>query len=106
MSTSTLHSSYCFFFFFFREQQIQTEFYNLTATPERSFIMFYAKDGSTMLDKKKMDEVFRIDSILRPKVEVNDSYSIRICHPLCELNTPLLIFWVGHFFASSALICG
>ncbi|VDD87303.1 unnamed protein product [Enterobius vermicularis] len=55
--------------------------------------MFYAKDGSTMLDKKKMDEVFRIDSILRPKVEVNDSYSIRICHPLCELNTPLLIFW-------------
>ncbi|VDK18527.1 unnamed protein product [Anisakis simplex] len=66
----------------------------MTSSPRRTFILFYAKDGSSMLKSQNMDELLRIDAILRKQIELIDERSgEKICEPLCRINRPFFIFW-------------
>lgn len=81
----------------FREEKIYLEFYNLTATPQRAFIIFTAKDGGTMLRKKHMEEMYKIDRLLNGPLNITDENGRRMCEPLCNINLPLYFFWVRFF---------
>uniref|UniRef100_A0A915AY64 SSD domain-containing protein n=1 Tax=Parascaris univalens TaxID=6257 RepID=A0A915AY64_PARUN len=76
-----------------REEAIHMRFFNVTSSPQRAIILFYAKDGSSMLNKANVDEMLRIDQILRQTIEAIDENGKRPCEPMCTLNAPFFLFW-------------
>ncbi|KHN83637.1 Patched-related protein 9 [Toxocara canis] len=76
-----------------REEAVHMRFFNITSVLQRTFILFYAKDGGSMLRKENMNEMLRIDSILRKRIEAVDASGQRGCEPLCTLNAPFFLFW-------------
>ncbi|VDK81526.1 unnamed protein product [Gongylonema pulchrum] len=70
------------------------QFYNISTTPQRAFIIFSAKDAGTMLRPEHFAEMYQIDELMRDAFEHADHWGAPLCHPLCNLNTALKLFWV------------
>ncbi|KAF7639517.1 SSD domain-containing protein [Meloidogyne graminicola] len=82
-----------------REASIYKEFFNLTTSPQRAFMLFKAKDGGSMLRKEHLSEVLQLDSELNSVLSLRDSKTgMRGCDPLCILNTPF------HLIAQNLII--
>ncbi|MCP9258124.1 BMA-PTR-11, isoform a [Dirofilaria immitis] len=47
-----------------REEEIYMQFYNITIVPQRTFIIFYAKDSGTMLRRNHIEEMYQIDRLM------------------------------------------
>uniref|UniRef100_A0A1I8B6C5 SSD domain-containing protein n=1 Tax=Meloidogyne hapla TaxID=6305 RepID=A0A1I8B6C5_MELHA len=72
-----------------REASIYKEFFNLTTSPQRAFMLFKAKDGGTMLREEHLREVLQLDSELDETLSLRDSKTgMLACEPLCNLNRP------------------
>ncbi|KAI6240930.1 Patched-related protein 9 [Aphelenchoides fujianensis] len=71
------------------ENRVYKEFFNLTASPQRSFVLFSAKDNGSVLRIPHLRDVLKLDShfsnVLR---EIDPSTGLRTCEPLCNLNKP------------------
>uniref|UniRef100_A0A1I8ARW9 SSD domain-containing protein n=1 Tax=Steinernema glaseri TaxID=37863 RepID=A0A1I8ARW9_9BILA len=74
------------------ETDVYNEFYNLSALPQRSFVLFTARDNGSMLRPSCVDEVLRVDRILREQLERRGPDGRRSCDPLCDLNAPFHLF--------------
>ncbi|KAL4002759.1 Patched family protein [Acanthocheilonema viteae] len=76
-----------------REEEIYKQFYEITTAPQRTFIIFYAKDGGTMLRKSHMEEMFQINGIMADTLNSTEYFDVPICHPFCDINTSVKLFW-------------
>uniref|UniRef100_A0A5S6PMJ0 SSD domain-containing protein n=3 Tax=Brugia TaxID=6278 RepID=A0A5S6PMJ0_BRUMA len=76
-----------------REEEIYKQFYNIASVPQRAFIIFYAKDGGTMLRESHIDEMFQINKIMTDVLNNTEYFDLPICHPFCDVNKPISIFW-------------
>lgn len=92
-----LHTSIFAIFIFFSEHEVYKEFYNLTKSPQRSFILFKAKDSGSMLRLNQINDVLSLDkrfiSVLKTK---DPKTGIRGCDPLCDLNVPFHLVSVSY----------
>lgn len=65
------------------------EFFNLTTSPQRSFVLFTAKDNGSMLRGEQLEEVHQLDSYLTASLTVVDPITgVPRCTPLCKINQP------------------
>uniref|UniRef100_A0A914MG56 SSD domain-containing protein n=1 Tax=Meloidogyne incognita TaxID=6306 RepID=A0A914MG56_MELIC len=72
-----------------REATIYKEFFNLSTSPQRAFMLFKAKDGGTMLRETHLREVLQLDAELDSTLSLRDGKTgMRGCDPLCNLNRP------------------
>ncbi|KAL3117849.1 hypothetical protein niasHT_001440 [Heterodera trifolii] len=72
-----------------REERIYQQFYNMSNSPLRSFVLFSAKDGGSMLRPAHLREVLSLDAEVNGQVLRRDSTTgMRVCDPLCSLNGP------------------
>ncbi|KAK0422054.1 hypothetical protein QR680_007336 [Steinernema hermaphroditum] len=74
------------------ETDVYNEFYNISALPQRSFVLFTSRDNGSMLRPAHVEEVLRVDQVLRDKLERRDAAGRRSCDPLCDLNAPFHLF--------------
>lgn len=66
--------------------------------PERSSILFSAKDSGSMLRYEHLKEVIKLDEKYMKVLQIADSTTnTRGCDPLCDLNKPFLIVAVYFF---------
>uniref|UniRef100_A0A7E4W4C6 SSD domain-containing protein n=1 Tax=Panagrellus redivivus TaxID=6233 RepID=A0A7E4W4C6_PANRE len=71
------------------ENRVYKEFYNLTVSPQRAFILFSAKDNNSMLRETQLRDVRKLDTHFTNVLKkVDPETGIAGCHPLCNLNTP------------------
>uniref|UniRef100_A0A915D398 Uncharacterized protein n=1 Tax=Ditylenchus dipsaci TaxID=166011 RepID=A0A915D398_9BILA len=71
------------------ENRVYKEFFNLTISPQRSFILFSAKDAGSMLRLDQLGDVQRLDQEFMSVLRKQDSSSgTNGCDPLCNLNVP------------------
>lgn len=79
---------------FYREEEIYKQFYNIASVPQRTFIIFYAKDGGTMLRENHIEEMYQINRIITNVLNNTKYFDVPICHPFCDVNKPISVFWV------------
>ncbi|KAI6188144.1 Patched-related protein 9 [Aphelenchoides besseyi] len=71
------------------ENRVYREFFNLTVSPQRSFVLFSAKDHGSVLRQKHLNEVLKLDERFSSFLhEVDPTTGLRSCDPLCNLNKP------------------
>uniref|UniRef100_A0A183BLX9 SSD domain-containing protein n=1 Tax=Globodera pallida TaxID=36090 RepID=A0A183BLX9_GLOPA len=72
-----------------REESVYEQFFNLSTSPLRSFVLFSARDGGSMLRETHLREVLSLDAEVNEQMERRDSLTgMRGCDPLCSLNGP------------------
>ncbi|TKR78121.1 hypothetical protein L596_018980 [Steinernema carpocapsae] len=74
------------------ETDVYNAFYNISALPQRSFVLFTSRDNGSMLRPITINEVMRVDKIMRDKLEMRNHEGKRSCDPLCDLNAPFHLF--------------
>ncbi|CAD5214420.1 unnamed protein product [Bursaphelenchus okinawaensis] len=83
------------------ENRVYKEFFNLTASPQRSFILLSAKDGGSVLRPECLKDVVKLDKSFSGFLNEIDSYSgLKQCDPLCNLNKPLHII-LNHLLSAN-----
>ncbi|KAM3723201.1 Patched-related protein [Dirofilaria immitis] len=75
-----------------REEEIYMQFYNITIVPQRTFIIFYAKDSGTMLRRNHIEEMYQIDRLMTDVLHNTEYFDVPICHPFCSINEPIKLF--------------
>ncbi|CAD5220555.1 unnamed protein product [Bursaphelenchus xylophilus] len=71
------------------ENKIYKEFFNLTASPQRSFILLSAKDGGSVLRPQCLKDILKLDKSFSGFLhEIDGLTGLRQCDPLCNLNRP------------------
>ncbi|CAG9536764.1 unnamed protein product [Cercopithifilaria johnstoni] len=76
-----------------REEEIYKQFYEIGSVPQRTFMIFYAKDGGTMLRKNHIEEMYQINRIMTDVLNSTEYSHLPICHPFCNINAPFDLFW-------------
>lgn len=73
----------------FSENRVYKEFFNLTVSPQRSFVLFSSKDNGSMLRPAQIRDVQKLDKRFTDFLrEIDPITNLAGCHPLCELNKP------------------
>uniref|UniRef100_A0A1I7V933 SSD domain-containing protein n=1 Tax=Loa loa TaxID=7209 RepID=A0A1I7V933_LOALO len=69
------------------------QFYNIASVPQRVFIIFYAKDGGTILRENHIEEMYQIHRIMTDVLNNTEHFDVPMCHPFCDINKPINLFW-------------
>jgi hypothetical protein len=73
----------------FSENRVYKEFFNLTRSPQRSFVLLSAKDNGSMLRPDQIRDVKKMDTRFTTFLEeIEPTTGLRSCDPLCNLNKP------------------
>lgn len=94
MTSNTIHNLFHQRKNSYREEEIYKQFYEIASVPQRTFIIFYAKDGGTMLRENHIEEMYQINRIMTDVLNNTKYFNVPICHPFCGINAPVNLFWV------------